>query len=307
MLSLLCGAVLCFIGVPVQCASNFGYEDMPDILSPDRWAKEYKECAGKYQSPIDIEESLVTRVSLPPLHFSGTSDLPYTSTLTNNGHTVMLQINGTEPITVSGGPLKETYTFEQLHFHWGADDSSGSEDTINNHSFPMELHMVFFKSAYDTFTSALHHKDGLTVVSLFFEISNRDNKAYSELVDSLKSIIRPSSQVELPYLLPLDFFLPKNKQNYFTYNGSLTTPPCLEVVTWIQFKHPVLLSHNQLDSFRKLQSDTGYLTHNARPLQPLHGRQVLYNTADLKSGAPQYYPQVTLLLLSAVLLLKCTS
>lgn len=167
--------------------------------------------------------------------------------------------------------------------------------------------MVFFKSAYDTFTSALHHKDGLTVVSLFFEISNRDNKAYSELVDSLKSIIRPSSQVELPYLLPLDFFLPKNKQNYFTYNGSLTTPPCLEVVTWIQFKHPVLLSHNQLDSFRKLQSDTGYLTHNARPLQPLHGRQVLYNTADLKSGAPQYYPQVTLLLLSAVLLLKCTS
>lgn len=79
-----------------------------------------------------------------------------------------------------------------------------------------------------------------------------DNKAYSELVDSLKSIELPDRQVELPYLLPLDFFLPKNKQNYFTYNGSLTTPPCLEIVTWIQFKHPVLLSHRQVSSPRNI-------------------------------------------------------
>lgn len=44
----------------------------------------------------------------------------------------MLEINGTEPITVSGGPLKESYTFRQLHFHWGANDSAGSEDAINH-------------------------------------------------------------------------------------------------------------------------------------------------------------------------------
>lgn len=247
----------------------------------------------------------MTRVRLPPLEFSGTSDLPYTSTLTNNGHTVMLEINGSEPIMVSGGPLKESYTFKQLHFHWGANDSTGSEDAINHQSFPMELHMVFFKTSYKTMENSLNHKDGLTVISLFFQLHTMDNKAYSELVDSLKMIQWPNEHVELPYLLPLDFFLPKNKQNYFTYNGSLTTPPCLEVVTWIQFKHPVLLSHKQLDSFRKLRSPTGFLTHNARPLQPLHGRQVLYNTADLKSSAVIFQPLTTFILsITFILLLR---
>ena len=49
--------------------------------------------------------------------------------------TVLLSINGPEPITVSGGPLKGSYTFQQLHFHWGANNSAGSEDYINNHRY----------------------------------------------------------------------------------------------------------------------------------------------------------------------------
>lgn len=46
---------------------------------------------------------------------------------------VMLQFNHSSPVTVSGGPLPGSYQFAQLHFHWGYNDSYGSEDLINNH------------------------------------------------------------------------------------------------------------------------------------------------------------------------------
>jgi hypothetical protein len=47
----------------------------------------------------------------------------------------MLELKTKEPLAVSGGPLAGVYLFKQLHFHWGHNDSVGSEDTINNHRF----------------------------------------------------------------------------------------------------------------------------------------------------------------------------
>lgn len=57
------------------------------ISGPDKWVNQFQTCSGKYQSPIDIEEELVERVSLPPLVFKGFSDLPRDTTVINNGHT----------------------------------------------------------------------------------------------------------------------------------------------------------------------------------------------------------------------------
>ena len=71
---------------------------------------------------------------------------------------------------MSGGPLTGTYVFEQLHFHWGKNDSEGSEDLINNHSFAMELHGVFYKGIYKSMKEAIKHKDGLAVLAYFFEV-----------------------------------------------------------------------------------------------------------------------------------------
>lgn len=85
----------------------------------------------------------------------------------------MLQIETSELATISGGPLSGIYVFTQLHFHWGANDSVGSEDLINNHSFPMELHMVFFKIDYGDMATALHFKDGLCVLAVFYDVSSK--------------------------------------------------------------------------------------------------------------------------------------
>ncbi|KDR19857.1 hypothetical protein L798_05105, partial [Zootermopsis nevadensis] len=222
---------------------NFGYDGE---TGPSHWAKDYQTCAGKFQSPIDIEEHLVTQVRLPPLTFDAFDSEPTTSTLTNNGHTVMLQMNMSQRASVSGGPLKGNYLFTQLHFHWGSNDSMGSEDTINNHTFPLELHIVMYKKDYGTFDNATRYKDGLAVLAVFYEIYDTENEAYSEIVQMLPLVTMPSSQSHLKKPIILSSLLPTTKHLYFTYNGSLTTPPCLEVVTWIEFKQAILLSHHQV-------------------------------------------------------------
>ena len=55
---------------------------------------------------------------------------------------------------------------------------------------------------------------------------------------------------------------------YYSYAGSLTTPPCSEGVSFYILKAPVELSKNQLNAFQKV------FKMNARPLQPLNGRKI---------------------------------
>ncbi|XP_046820673.1 carbonic anhydrase 7-like isoform X1 [Vespa crabro] len=254
------------------------------------WGIDYHSCVGKHQSPINIEEHNVKNVSLTPLRFEKLN-IPRTSFITNNGHTVMIKTNELEPAIVSGGPLGDNnYIFEQLHFHWGENDTEGSEDHINNHSFAMELHAVFYKQDYKSMTEAMKHPDGLTVFAYFYEVADKENPTYKPIVEALPTVEAVNSKHELKEPLLLEHLLITNistMQNYFTYNGSLTTPPCLEVVTWIDFKDPQLLSHNQLAAFRNLcTSDGNKLTHNFRPVQPLSDRLVYHNIFNANNDVP---------------------
>ncbi|XP_068086133.1 carbonic anhydrase 2 [Anabrus simplex] len=274
---------------------DFGYDGS---MGPSNWPQEYSNCAGKYQSPIDIEEHLVRHVRLPALKFQGFDATPVSSTLTNNGHTVMLQLKTVEEACISGGPLLGRYVFSQLHFHWGSNNSIGSESTINNHSFPLELHMVFYKDQYGNFDEALKHSDGLTVIGLFYELYGPGNSVYNEIVEMLPQVTAPQTNTKLEKQITLGSLLPEDRLLYFTYNGSLTTPPCSEVVTWIEFKQPILLSEPQVAAFRKLRTDSGLMTHNFRPVQPLSGRLVLFNMAEAYSSADLKHYSVTVLLMS---------
>ncbi|XP_034248740.1 carbonic anhydrase 7-like [Thrips palmi] len=291
-------AAACLLAVQggvLEPFDDFSYEGNH---GPDHWADTYKTCRGKYQSPIDIDEHHVTRVHLPPIRYEGFETPPLSSTITNNGHTVLLKLNMSEPATISGGPLKGKYVFSQLHWHWGTNDSFGSEDLINNHSYPMELHMVFYKKNYGSPEMAQLQSDGLAVMAFFYEVMPSDNAVYSEMVDYLPQIETPLTKFSLRRQLTLASLIPCARSHYFTYYGSLTTPPCLEVVTWIDFKHPIRLSHSQLETFRRLRTQHGFLTHNARPVQPLGGRNVWYNAGELNleedSAAPRSGASVTL-------------
>jgi carbonic anhydrase len=80
------------------------------------------------------------------------------------------------------------------------------------------------------------------------QIYGDGNPYYSEITELLPQVTEPNSQVKLQHVLTLFSLLPETKHLYFTYQGSLTTPPCLEVVTWIEFKQPILLNHNQVSN-----------------------------------------------------------
>ncbi|XP_047001320.1 carbonic anhydrase 4-like [Schistocerca americana] len=71
---------------------------------------------------------------------------------------------------LTGGPLLGRYVFSQLHFHWGQQDTEGSEHTLQGDSFPLEMHMVLFKSRYLTQEAALKEMDGVVEVAYFFQL-----------------------------------------------------------------------------------------------------------------------------------------
>jgi len=272
---------------------------------PSNWGDTFPDCNGMSQSPIDIVTTGVTPITEEtPLSFNKydeirgdmflfantvehnfefNKDRLENGTLGNNGHTAQLDVIGPlgEGVGVlRGGPLGGDYQMLQLHFHWGADDTKGSEHTLDGERFPLELHIVHTKVGEPDF---LNVPDGLAVTGFFFEVDSTDNPAIEPLVSALTNIIKAKETFDMSgsEFMITDLIrgvapLPGDQTTeYTTYKGSLTTPTCNEVVHWINFITPLKISSAQLDMFRDLQDKVEQdIVDNFRPPQPLNGRTV---------------------------------
>merc|ERR1712130_390717 len=204
----------------------------------------------------------------------------------NNGHTAVLGVVHEDEsdgiMTGSPDVLGEgqSYQMLQLHFHWGADNSRGSEHTINGVEFPMEMHIVHKKVGL-TVEEALGTSDGLAVVGQMFEISDEDNEVLTPLIESLANIENFDAKFDMSDSpLRVQDLLPSPDSEYVNYDGSLTTPTCNEAVRWILFTQPIPISASQMDSFRALKDKGDQpIVDNYRPPQPLNGREVNFYTA----------------------------
>lgn len=162
----------------------------------------------------------------------------------------------------------------------------GSEHTIDGVRYPMEMHLVHYKTEYGNIGAAVKKSDGLAVLGVMFEISQTDNPAFTPLVNALKEIKEPSMTIEVDAQYPLRAFLPRNLQSFFRYDGSLTTPTCNEVVTWTVFDNAVRISEAQMAVFRDLKFESGEnLVNNFRPPQTLANRKVLMSFSGAGSDA----------------------
>ncbi|KAH3727792.1 hypothetical protein DPMN_053737 [Dreissena polymorpha] len=251
-------------------ASDWGYTEEN---GPKTWKKDYPiAVTGRRQSPINIVSRKAEYDSdLKPLNIEY---LPEDEVkLKNNGHTIDIQI--TQPGFLTGGPVgNQQFRLAQFHLHWGADDTRGSEHTIDGEAFAAELHIVHWNTTYGSFAAAVDKSDGLAVLGIMIE-SGDVHPGFSVVSDNLDGLIQPGSTDTISSSLDPTDLLPDNIDDYWTYEGSVPIPPLYESVRWIVFKEPVEFSHDQLNALRSLiDSDGNPMQDNFRPPQPRKGRQV---------------------------------
>ncbi|KAK1330479.1 hypothetical protein QTO34_010668 [Cnephaeus nilssonii] len=244
---------------------------------PSQWYKLYPIAQGDRQSPINIiSRQAVYSPSLKPLKLSyeGCTSL----SIANNGHSVQVDFNDSDDRSVvTGGPLDGPYRLKQFHFHWGKMHNVGSEHMVDGKSFPCELHLVHWNAKkYSTFGEAASAPDGLAVVGVFLEIG-AEHPYMNRLTDALYMVRFKGTKAQFTCFQP-NCLLPASR-HYWTYPGSLTTPPLSESVTWIVLREPISISERQMEKFRGLHftsvdDERIHMVNNFRPPQPLMGRLV---------------------------------
>lgn len=213
---------------------------------PDHWKDlcvDYVTCGGQTQSPVNIT-GVTEDASLPNIPQNYQASAIH---VVNKGHTIQLNIDAGSSITVDG----VVYNLLQFHTH------TTSEHNVNGTSYPLELHFVHKNDA----------SGKLAVMGVFVE-EGAANPIFAEYIDHLPTVKDSSYNVATTFN-PASLF-PADK-DYYTYAGSLTTPPCSEIVTWIVMEHPIEASLEQIEAFEALEH------LNNRPIQALNGRVIKHH------------------------------
>jgi carbonic anhydrase len=209
---------------------------------PDKWGQlkpEFSQCThGTRQSPIDIRDGI--SVQMDPVQFDYKSS---SFGVIDTGRTVQVNVAPGNAIEVMGRK------YELVRF----DFQRPSEERIDGRQFDMGVHLV--------------HKDAQGRTAIVAVLLDRGaeqpviQSVWNNLPLEQGEELTAKAGIDLTQLLPSD-------RRYFTYMGSMTTPPCKEGVLWMVMKSPVAISSEQLAVFSRLYK------MNARPIQSASGRLI---------------------------------
>lgn len=275
-----------------------------DLAKADGWSykdQQHWKCdaTNMRQSPIDIETDKVVFKKDVSLNFVN-YDQEVEFNLKNTHHSVSMEpikTNELKPIIelnwVEGG---NEFELQEIHFHWGDGVNKGSEHEINNVRAAAEMHMVHYRKGLSK-EDIGSIENSVVVIGVLIESDQMDHNKLEPLVAAASKVNGTDSQSKCDHPEHLINLLPDNTASFFTYNGSLTTPPCYEVVTWVIMAQPVYLSQSsliELSQFKRVgDSKTAEsIGPNYRDIQPLLDRPV-YSSYDLRSAIPATKPTDT--------------
>ena len=220
-------------------ASQWSYQGE---TGADFWGNldsDFEACSlGQSQSPINIESSTDSDL--------GSLELNYRDTplkIINNNRTIRVDYQPGSNLTLDG----REYELLQFHFH------QPSEHLISGQAANMEAHFVH-----------KNRETGDLAVLAVLMSEGKINQALKRVWDKIPFRERTEEVSDL--IINASNLLPEDIDRYYRYQGSLTTPPCSEIVTWLVLKQPVEISKLQIDRFLKI------IGNNARPVQPLNNR-----------------------------------
>ena len=202
---------------------------------------------GKRQSPINI----VTSDREDRHHDLVFRYQPTTIHVVHDGHSFKALSESNSLVVFDG----QSYQFLQLHFH------DPSEHHIDGRSYAMEMHLV--------------HRDSegkLLVIGVLIQEGEEQSELALASVWIRKQVghrmLQSGEEVAGAYQFNPMKVLPQDREHFYAYGGSLTTPPCTEGVQWIVLKESIELSKEQIDRFIKAYGPI------ARPVQPLRDRKI---------------------------------
>ena len=216
-------------------AVNWGYEG---AMGPESWGNDFPTCArGKAQAPLNIKGPFEKALfNVTPDYKNGPLKI------INNGHTIQVNVPPGSKLRIDSQPFE----LVQFHFH------RPSEEQINGKPSAMVAHFVHKNS-----------EGRLAVLGVMLKEGNEN--------PGIKTLWTHAPAKEGPEVSPEGVsFNPANllprEYEFYSYEGSLTTPPCTEGVRFFILKSQVNISREQVEAFP--------FKKNARPVQPQNGRAI---------------------------------
>lgn len=220
-------------------AAHWTYEGHGGVKDWGKLDRKFEACAvGSEQSPLDLKNPIEAEIGALVFDWK-----PESFAIANNGHTIQANVAGKSAVSLEG----ERYELKQFHFH------TPSEHATDGKRTEMEAHFVHA------------HSSGKLLVVGMFMVPGAKHADFATIMATA-----PKKAGEKTLARPMDpnSFLPPDRKRY-RYEGSLTTPPCSEVVDWNVFAAPIEVAAADIAAFKALYP------MNARPLQAPNRRFIL--------------------------------